>query len=1182
MSKNTEKEPPAGIVVPEDFTPVSEDGRGLVETLLDEQNYAVIKSYMNSRFGMLDSETRNKLGVPGVYSKEDVVDSFVNQMRRFNSGQSVVTLGELAYLNSGDEKQLNRKRKTAQDAYKLFDSMSGAFSKDRTLGEKADAVYDYARAMIVDPVNLVSLGVGSLTKKAATKKLGVTEKIKKLAFRVGRQAATKELAKSGSKKAAMQVQKEVTQRAFQKAMERTKTKALVSKADTASVVGAMGFDMIAAGGMDFVQQKAEVISDFKEDVNFFQTGLSTFTGALGGVTQFGLIKLQNRKRIPLASIQLERSRSVMRAREEVAASLNKNILESEEVGQQLIELKRRTSLWAEKVAEGKRLAKASDDPKTSIDYDTNFAHMFFNGSNQLGLEEIDGSLEFKGLSTILANAGYRQPDDMNFTDFMYEAVTNMSDENRKHVEDAYKILRESSDQLKDFNLTDFLNIDAAAVSKAGQVMQVKSNAKQIFNKLGLDIDKTDAAKAVKVLTDAIDKETKDSFFKRGATKIGDFQQSLVTNIVTHPGTTALNLIGWKSATTYQSISDMLRAPLYSGAALANLVKGNRVNAIKYKNLAVSMMDLQRTKLANLVDPYGTYDSVMDYLAIRTDAQKEMFRYINGGVEVKGVLDEFELNPNNVPKKGFIEKFDNVFQTAYGVKAQDFLTKSQEFIYALDKEIRIKYGKTYHEFLNDPELVKFLSEKGTDTFKEFAELEARAVDQALRNTFSKKIGDPRGDITQKLANVIEGARRVPIIGAYLPFGQFFNNSVSFLLDHSGFSLLNKYVDISTGRGLGKIAEKDILDLHTKMAVGWGAVALSVPAAKQGLEEGLAWYESRDETGAVRNYLYDYPRNVPMLFGRWFAEMQRGDGILPDTELIAAASELFGAKSLTGDLGEAYGLVTRALMAAADKQDIEYYDLANRWIGDIISQYTSGFTRKFDPINQALGLNRGEDYVVVDRKEGNQTLNDSLRYLDQIEAVLSPALGISEEQRKSFGIATTEKERLLTREPGQVPIGRIFGYREVLPSTTIEKLFNDVNRPNWKTDLRSKVPEALNLYSKIMRPRLEVLAEELLDSGEWDSADEQTRKEMLNDILIGAKKSAMNALKRSSDPDDKKAEIIFSIKSGISKKNFQRALEYFGIPEKDMWKLDLNQLQLLESFAKDYQEEKIESRKKRGMD
>ena len=52
----------------------------------------------------------------------------------------------------------------------------------------------------------------------------------------------------------------------------------------------------------------------------------------------------------------------------------------------------------------------------------------------------------------------------------------------------------------------------------------------------------------------------------------------------------------------------------------------------------------------MVDPYATFDSVMDYLAVRPEAQKEMFRYLNGGVEIDGILDDFELNPNSILKR----------------------------------------------------------------------------------------------------------------------------------------------------------------------------------------------------------------------------------------------------------------------------------------------------------------------------------------------------------------------------------------------------------------------------------------------------------------------------------------------------------------------------------------------------
>ena len=139
---------------------------------------------MSDRYGMEESE----------YNKRKIVDAYINQMRRFNSGQSVVSLSELTYLNTGDtDQKLALRRKKAADAYKLFDSLGGAFSEDRTFGEKADAVYDYARAAIVDPVNIVSLGVGKIFGFAASK--AAVAGAKNLAFRVGRQAGYQTLKK---------------------------------------------------------------------------------------------------------------------------------------------------------------------------------------------------------------------------------------------------------------------------------------------------------------------------------------------------------------------------------------------------------------------------------------------------------------------------------------------------------------------------------------------------------------------------------------------------------------------------------------------------------------------------------------------------------------------------------------------------------------------------------------------------------------------------------------------------------------------------------------------------------------------------------------------------------------------------------------------------------------------------
>ena len=167
-----------------------QEGLSLIETLSLDDNYSIIKDYMSDRFGMEETE----------YDKRKIIDSYINQMRKFNAGQSVVALTELTHLNSGEGDELDARRAKAAQAYKLFDSLGGAFSKDRTVGEKLDAVGDYARAIVVDPVNLVSLGVGKLFAAGGSR--AAIQGAKQVAFRAGRLAANN-AAKQGLKKTAV-------------------------------------------------------------------------------------------------------------------------------------------------------------------------------------------------------------------------------------------------------------------------------------------------------------------------------------------------------------------------------------------------------------------------------------------------------------------------------------------------------------------------------------------------------------------------------------------------------------------------------------------------------------------------------------------------------------------------------------------------------------------------------------------------------------------------------------------------------------------------------------------------------------------------------------------------------------------------------------------------------------------
>ena len=224
-------------------------------------SYRKVRDYMDTNFGMTE-----KAG----YTREDIVDAYVTNMRRFSAGQSVVTISELSKLyNAGDNLQ------KYTDAYKLWDEASGVFSSESgsTLAEKAEGVYDYARAAIVDPTNLLTFGFGKLAGMAAGKV--VTEGGKKLAAReiadraieMSISTATKDAVAKGlsaeartgviTKARASAVDNLIKQtipegKLYQKALQ---------KAYKAEVIGGVATETLASGGVDLLYQDAMITAN---------------------------------------------------------------------------------------------------------------------------------------------------------------------------------------------------------------------------------------------------------------------------------------------------------------------------------------------------------------------------------------------------------------------------------------------------------------------------------------------------------------------------------------------------------------------------------------------------------------------------------------------------------------------------------------------------------------------------------------------------------------------------------------------------------------------------------------------------------------------------------------------------------------------------------------------------------
>ena len=63
----------------------------------EDEYYDTIEDYMGIRFGV--DEFRE-------YTREDVVNKFLNNMRGFSGGNSIRAINEIAFLNSYDEDEI--------------------------------------------------------------------------------------------------------------------------------------------------------------------------------------------------------------------------------------------------------------------------------------------------------------------------------------------------------------------------------------------------------------------------------------------------------------------------------------------------------------------------------------------------------------------------------------------------------------------------------------------------------------------------------------------------------------------------------------------------------------------------------------------------------------------------------------------------------------------------------------------------------------------------------------------------------------------------------------------------------------------------------------------------------------------------------------------------------------------
>ena len=1127
---------------------IEESRKIRLKDLTDDQHFGVIAEHMRDKTGMTEEDS----------TREEIVEAYTNGMRAFNSGNSIAVGMEMDYLYRGDGEELEKRRASAGAAYELWDSVENSFAEGTTIGQRVESVKDYAMSIVLDPVNAVSLGFGAWAAKGATKTSAIA--LREMARKASAQAV-KVAAKAGTRGAALEtIRRDTVSQVMQRGLRDFSSREAravgreqaVKRGNVANMVATGIFDAVTNVGIDAGEQKVDRMTGRAEEYDTTRGAIAAAAGVVGAGLSGALVALKGTSGLSSASQSVLKSNETMAEAAKKYTNVRyaaKNIDKKaalEAIGVQADNMRE----W---VARGELLRMENTDEAWNVHKMQTYEHW------NRGIKDIlvESGLPIRVIDQKLGDRRSAWLGNLvnhkDFPDDVREAIQKFTNDTVGAVEG------------KSVDLNEAMATRAAFGSRAASYM----NSLRVTSNLAKDgKPKKDPGNltAEEAMEAVLNTKATDDNTKTIRQFLESAQHTFIRALVTNPATTALNVVGWSQATAMQSSADVIRGTLYGGTSVLKAMVGDSAGSSKFYNQAKLMYQLQGRKLRNLADPEGTMDEVLDYLTYRPDAQQTMFRYLVGGTDSEDVLKQLELKPGETLKRGGLEKAFKGIQAAYGVNLQDMLTKTQEFAYNMDKQIRLKYGMTWKEFMAKEDIADILTNPKTTNFTEYLKVEATAVEDSLRNVYSLKMGKEKWEkdrtLLQTTANIIEEARNIPVIGALVPFGQFFNNTISFMYDYSGANLL---MSTMTGR-MGKNASRDPMEVMTRAAAGWVAIGWAVHQDVELFEEGLSWDTARLRDGTPITRIYDYPLSFWKMAGRIGSHIRR-DGAVP-VELFEEFFQKFGGGDLVKNLGDTAGDVYGALEGLATGQTEGTTEVIQAGLAKTVEMYASGMTRMLDPINTAIAFSEGENYVEPTRAIGNKSMNNALRYTDRI---FDSLIGLENMPFDASGYEV-EKESAVTDRDVGVNISRLAGIRRISPASSTQKLFNDIGRPDWKTEMSIDTPVAENIFNEYVFPFLEAKANEMTDSGKWDSLSLPQKQEHLKGLL-NYTRSAVKELMLNSSPGTQTNEIglIYKIndQKNSSGRIYREVLEQFNVSEEELSGLDSTQLELILWFIQEAQ-------------
>jgi len=1000
------------------------------EMVEDDRMFSIINNYMIDRYGLQSIEGQ---------SRAKIVDDFLDNRRGVAGGNTVRGLSEMDYLNDIEDDE--DKMAHAHAAAALYENMAGLYTKETTLGEKVRGTGDFIRQGILDPVNIVGGLVGKFVGGGAIR-VGTNVAKKKALQKMAEKQAT-----GASAKAVSQTGKKVFVKAIDEAGKATTNqvknysaqllssrglKRLAQKGALTEIATTASIDAVVNVGMEYLYQNGLIELGVRDNYDKFAMGIAA-VGAVGiGGIQAGKVMLRGESKVaaPSVSVTQPEAKDVMKTLSESIRDYVNSVVP-------------KSGTWTKKVKGGVELK----------DLDTDFFVDLL-----LGHVDDEGNVVLKGLAQIAQERGLvyisRGEGDL-YSNWMADVIKQSDPKDIKTFIKAFE--KSTGNKLKEaktLTIEDFANTFALKMNASARVLNAASQGSKLN---GTSIKDVQIAEMIDTALDLGflkgDKTKAEGLSEKLPDFIRNNQNRLIRLLVSNPSTSALNMIGWGANAGINTVSDMALMTLHAGrGTLAKAIGMEQAGEKSYK-IARSILDSNYFRMRLLLDPDMTHAAFESALTRNSKALQTLASTLPGGIDnVTKLVTDGKFTPNQKLVGQKAEDAVDLIQTLSFVKAQDNFTKSQEFIFQMDKQLRLVTGKGWSEFYNWEDAAKFMSTKA------YTEIETKAVSRTLENIFSKSYKG--SGLVGEVAAVIEDARNIPAIGLLIPFGRFFNNTVDFGLQASGLAI--------AGKAAGKYSDKEYGELFTKAAVSWSLASLMVQQEREDRKAGLGLYQS-SVGGEVVTRQYDYPVSAFKAAARVASYWM--DGEEPPAELLQQVARDFTLQGLLRNLDKTQQDVTGIFFYMFQGDMKESWRAFGKSFGGIGSQVISSGTRFIEPVNTLAGIASGQQARPIDRYQGSKFYNDSTRYIDNI---LPLFLGESIRGETLKQAAIGEADITSTKSLGIRPI-RLTDTQRVM-----NMLGYDTFSLNAARKIRMKAPEAANEYNGILFDIIEAKSSALMDS------------------------------------------------------------------------------------------------------